>query len=135
MERICIYHCNIHTVSGPDRLNARVFFFFFFSRNVALRSHKILILIFNESLTSNSVPDEWREANVAPKKKKKKKKKKNYLRAGGWGVGGGEVFKLVLLRETSPFILTQLQLTIIRLVHIGTLTLICVTSQGNIYNR
>ena len=50
---------NVHKVSGPDGLNARVLKE---SRN---EISPILALIFNESLAWVNVPGDWRQANVS----------------------------------------------------------------------
>ena len=49
---------NIHKVSGPDCLNARVF------KECRSEIAAVLAYIFNESLARGIVPDDWRLANV-----------------------------------------------------------------------
>ena len=50
----------IHKASGPDGLSARVL------KECSSEIAPILALIFNESLAQGTVPDDWRQANVAP---------------------------------------------------------------------
>ena len=51
---------NIHKVPGPDGLSARVL------KECSSEIAPVLTYIFNESLTQGAVPDDWRQANVAP---------------------------------------------------------------------
>ena len=55
---------NIHKAPGPGGLSARV---------LKECSSDILTLIYNESLVQGTVPDNWRQANVAPVFKKGEK--------------------------------------------------------------
>ena len=57
---------NIHTAPGTDGLSARV---------LEECSSEIapLTLIYNDSLAQGTVPDDWRQANVAPVFKKGEK--------------------------------------------------------------
>ena len=55
---------NIHKASGPDGLSARVF------KECSSEIAPILNLIYSESLTQDTVPDDWRQANVASNFKK-----------------------------------------------------------------
>ena len=57
----------IHTASGPDGLSARVL------KECSSEIAPILALIYNESLAQGTVPDDWRQANVAPIFKKGEK--------------------------------------------------------------
>ena len=57
----------IHKASGPDDLSARVL------KECSSEITPILALIYNESLTQGTVPDDWRQANVAPIVKKGEK--------------------------------------------------------------
>ena len=50
----------IHKASGPDVMSARVLKEF--SSEIA----PILVLIYNETLAQGTVPDDWRQANLAP---------------------------------------------------------------------
>ena len=50
---------NIHKASGPDGLSARVL------KECSSEISPILALIYNESLAQGTVPDDWRQANVA----------------------------------------------------------------------
>ena len=50
---------NIHKASGPDGLNARVL------KECSSEISPMLALIYNESLAQGTVPDDWRQANVA----------------------------------------------------------------------
>ena len=50
----------IHKESGPDGLGARVL------KECSSEIAPILALIYNESLAQGTVPDDWRQANVAP---------------------------------------------------------------------
>ena len=58
---------NIHKAPGPDGLNARVL------KECSSEIAPILTLIYNESLAQGTVPDDWRQANVAPVFKKGEK--------------------------------------------------------------
>ena len=58
---------NIHKASGPDGLNSRVL------KDCRTEIGPVLAYIFNASLALGSVPDDWRQANMAPKYKKKGK--------------------------------------------------------------
>ena len=51
---------NIHKASGPDGLSARVL------RECSSEISPMLAIIYNESLAQGNVPDDWRQANVAP---------------------------------------------------------------------
>ena len=51
---------NIHKASGPDGLSARVL------KECSSEISPMLALIYNESLAQGTVPDDWRQANVAP---------------------------------------------------------------------
>ena len=51
---------NIHKTPGPDGLSARVL------KECSSEIAPILTLIHNESLAQGTVPDDWRQANVAP---------------------------------------------------------------------
>ena len=55
---------NIHKASGPDGLSARVL------KEYSSEISPMLALIYNESLAQGTVPDDWRQANVAPVLKK-----------------------------------------------------------------
>ena len=57
----------IHKASGPDGLGARVL------EECSSEIAPILALIYNESLAQGTVPDDWRQANVAPNFKKGEK--------------------------------------------------------------
>ena len=57
----------IHKASGPDGLSARVL------KECSSEIAPILALIYNETLAQGTVPDDWRQANVAPIFKKGKK--------------------------------------------------------------
>ena len=57
----------IHKASGPDGLSARVL------KEYSSEIAPILALIYNESLVQGTVPDDWRQANVAPIFKKGEK--------------------------------------------------------------
>ena len=57
----------IHKASGPDGLNARIL------KECRSEIAPILALIYNESLAQGTVPDDWRQANVAPILKKGEK--------------------------------------------------------------
>ena len=57
----------IHKASGPDGLNARVL------KECSSEIAPILTLIYNETLAQGTVPDYWRQANVAPIFKKGEK--------------------------------------------------------------
>ena len=50
---------NIHKASGPDGLSARVL------KECSSEISPMLALIYNESLAQGTVPDDWRQANVA----------------------------------------------------------------------
>ena len=50
---------NINKASGPDGLNARML------KECSSEIAPILALIYNESLDQGTVPDDWRQANVA----------------------------------------------------------------------
>ena len=50
----------IHKASGPDGLSARVL------KECSAEIAPILALIYNESLAQGTVPDDWRQANIAP---------------------------------------------------------------------
>ena len=58
---------NINKASGPDGLSARVL------KECSSEIAPILALIYNESLAQGTVPDDWRQANVAPVFKKGEK--------------------------------------------------------------
>ena len=58
---------NINKVSGPDGLSARVL------KECSSEIDPILSLIYNESFALGTVPDDWRQANVAPVFKKGEK--------------------------------------------------------------
>ena len=58
---------NIHKAPGPDGLSARVL------KECSSEIAPILTLIYNESLAQGTVPDDWRQANVAPVFKKGEK--------------------------------------------------------------
>ena len=58
---------NIHKASGPDGLSARVL------KECSSDISPMLALIYNESLAQGTVPDDWRQANVAPVFKKGEK--------------------------------------------------------------
>ena len=58
---------NKHKASGPDGLSARVL------KECSSEIAPILTLIYNESLAQDTVPDDWRQANVAPVFKKGEK--------------------------------------------------------------
>ena len=62
---------NIHKASGPDGLSARVL------KECSSEISPMLALIYNESLAQGTVPDDWRQANVAPVFKKGEKEKYN----------------------------------------------------------
>ena len=51
---------NIHKAPGPDGLSARVL------KECSSEIAPILAFIYNESLAQGAVPDDWRQANVAP---------------------------------------------------------------------
>ena len=51
---------NIHKAPGPDGLSARVL------KECSSEIAPVLTYIFNESLAQGAVPDDWRQANVAP---------------------------------------------------------------------
>ena len=51
---------NIHKASGPDGLSARVL------KECSSEIYPMLALIYNASLAQGTVPDYWRQANVAP---------------------------------------------------------------------
>ena len=55
---------NRHKAPGPDGLSARVL------KDCSSEIAPILTLIYNESLVQGTVPDDWRQANVAPVFKK-----------------------------------------------------------------
>ena len=57
----------IHKASGPDGLSSRVL------KECSSEIAPILALIYNESLAQGTVPDDWRQANVAPIFKKGEK--------------------------------------------------------------
>ena len=57
----------IHKASGPDGQSARVL------KECSSEIASILALIYNESLAQGTVPDDWRQANVAPIFKKGEK--------------------------------------------------------------
>ena len=57
----------IHKASGPDSLSARVL------KECSSEIVPILVLIYNETLAQGTVPDDWRQANVAPIFKKGEK--------------------------------------------------------------
>ena len=65
---------NIHKASGPDGLSARVL------KECSSEIAPILTLIYNESLAQGTVPDDWRQANVAPVFKKGEKYNAAYYR-------------------------------------------------------
>ena len=58
---------NIHKAPGPDGLTARVL------KECSSEIAPILACIYNESLAQGAVPDDWRQANVAPVFKKGEK--------------------------------------------------------------
>ena len=58
---------NIHKAPGPDGLSARVL------KECSSEIAPILACIYNESLAQGAVPDDWRQANVAPVFKKGEK--------------------------------------------------------------
>ena len=58
---------NIHKASGPDGLNARVL------KECRTEIGPVLAHIYKASLAQGSVPDDWRQANVAPIYKKGEK--------------------------------------------------------------
>ena len=58
---------NIHKAPGPFGLSARVL------KECSSEIAPILTYIFNESLAQGAVPDDWRQANVAPVFKKGEK--------------------------------------------------------------
>ena len=58
---------NIHKASGPDGLSARVL------KECSSEISPMLALIYNELLAQGTVPDDWRQANVAPVFKKGEK--------------------------------------------------------------
>ena len=58
---------NIHKASRPDGLSARVL------KKCSSEISLMLALIYNESLAQGTVPDDWRQANVAPVFKKGEK--------------------------------------------------------------
>ena len=51
---------NIHKASGPEGLSARVL------KECSSEITPMLALIYNELLAQGTVPDNWRQANVAP---------------------------------------------------------------------
>ena len=55
---------NIHRAPGPDGLSARVL------KECSSEIAPVLTYIFSESLAQGAVPDDWRQANVAPVFKK-----------------------------------------------------------------
>ena len=55
----------IHKASGPDGLSARVL------EECSSEIAPIQALIYNETLAQGTVPDDWRQANVAPIFKRK----------------------------------------------------------------
>ena len=57
----------IHKAPGPDALSARVL------KECSSEIAPILALIYNEALAQGTVPDDWRQANVAPIFKKGEK--------------------------------------------------------------
>ena len=57
----------VHKVTGPDGLSARVL------KECSSEIAPILAYIYNESLAQGNVPDDWRQANVAPVFKKGEK--------------------------------------------------------------
>ena len=57
----------IHKAAGPDGLSARVL------KECSSEIAPILALIYNETLAQGTVPDDWRQANVAPIFKKGEK--------------------------------------------------------------
>ena len=58
---------NIHKAPGPDGLSARVL------KECSSEIAPILACIYNESLAQGAIPDDWRQANVAPVFKKGEK--------------------------------------------------------------
>ena len=58
---------NIHKAPGSDGLSARVL------KECSSKIAPVLASIFNESLAQGAVPDDWRQANVAPVFKKGEK--------------------------------------------------------------
>ena len=58
---------NIHKAPGPDGLSARVL------KECSSEIAPILTLIYNELLAQGTIPDDWRQANVAPVFKKGEK--------------------------------------------------------------
>ena len=57
----------IHKAPGPDGLGSRVL------KECSSEIAPVLALIYNESLAQGTVPDEWRQANLAPVFKKGEK--------------------------------------------------------------
>ena len=57
----------IHKASGPDGLSTRVL------KECSFKIAPILALIYNESLAQATVPDDWRQTNVAPIFEKREK--------------------------------------------------------------
>ena len=57
----------VHKAPGPDGLSARVL------KECSSEIAPILAFIYNESLAQGTVPDDWRQANVAPVYKKGEK--------------------------------------------------------------
>ena len=57
----------VHNAPGPDGLSARVL------KECSSEIAPILAFIYNESLAQGTVPDDWRQANVAPVYKKGEK--------------------------------------------------------------
>ena len=57
----------VHKAPGPDGLSARVL------KECSSEIVPILAFIYNESLAQGTVPDDWRQANVAPVYKKGEK--------------------------------------------------------------
>ena len=53
-------YLNIHKAPGPDGLSARVL------KECSSEISPMLALIYNDSLAQGTVPDDWRQANVAP---------------------------------------------------------------------
>ena len=54
---------NIHKASGQDGLSASVL------KECSSEIAPILACIYNESLAQDAVPDDWRQANVAPEER------------------------------------------------------------------
>ena len=79
MPETCIRNLRLnflfYKASGPDGLSARVL------KECSSEISPMLALIYNESLAQGAVPDDWRQANVAPVfKKGEKYNAANYYR-------------------------------------------------------